>query len=349
MKKRIFTLMILISIGINSFALPGVKSFINDTSGEYVFYKDFSFTKESYIGIIYYNDSTYALRYYSPVNKKNITTYITVNPKSENLEFTGEKIVGITSGDDSAIVNYLHDIFYELNSRRKKLNEEIFNSKDKNFSSNQIYEQFGGSVELTFNNLIPIFNLESIRKANGDYLLQLQTIGLLTDSKDSSFDNFQGFEKENYNAKKSKKIKKTEMKIFDVLDKKIQLDQNWTQSMENLFFLKEDALLMLNEVSVPESLSPEMFKIILTRQFIQSTATSYADWQYSSIKNLDNNVIKISNIFFQPQSKNITRDFKILKQNEDGKFTLMTLTIFDSIYKKNKKYFDLILENYISK
>ena len=43
-----------------SFAVPGVTQQIADTSGEYAFYKDSSFNRTSYIGIIYYNDSTYA-------------------------------------------------------------------------------------------------------------------------------------------------------------------------------------------------------------------------------------------------------------------------------------------------
>jgi len=43
----------------NLFALP-------DASGEYVYYRDSSFNRESYIGFLYYDDSTYEARYYAP-------------------------------------------------------------------------------------------------------------------------------------------------------------------------------------------------------------------------------------------------------------------------------------------
>jgi hypothetical protein len=36
------------------FAVPGVKQFIPDASGEYVYYKDSTFKRESYIGILVY-------------------------------------------------------------------------------------------------------------------------------------------------------------------------------------------------------------------------------------------------------------------------------------------------------
>lgn len=38
------------------------------------------------------------------------------------MEFTGEKIQGAVSEQDTEIINYLHDLFYEFTSRRQKEN-----------------------------------------------------------------------------------------------------------------------------------------------------------------------------------------------------------------------------------
>ena len=52
------------------------------------------------------------------------------------------------------------------------------------------------------------------------------------------------------------------------------------------------------------------------------------------------------NVFYQPESENVTRDFKIITQNKDGTISLLTLTIFDSVYQKNRSYFTKIIESY---
>ena len=44
------------------FALPGVTKKIPDLSGQFVYYEDKSFERESYFGIIFYDEGTYGLR-----------------------------------------------------------------------------------------------------------------------------------------------------------------------------------------------------------------------------------------------------------------------------------------------
>ena len=49
-----------------SHALPCVAQYIPDSSGEYVYYEDKSFKNETFVGFLYFNDTTYAARNYSP-------------------------------------------------------------------------------------------------------------------------------------------------------------------------------------------------------------------------------------------------------------------------------------------
>ena len=101
MKKTILTLAFTFIASFSAFSLPGTKQYIPDISGEYVYYRDRSFKNESIVGFLFYNESTYAARFYSPADEKNstserdITIYVSVNPESKaGMEFTGEKIQG---------------------------------------------------------------------------------------------------------------------------------------------------------------------------------------------------------------------------------------------------------------
>ena len=351
---RTFLAAVLISLNLicttKAFALPGVTPYIDDASGEYVFYKDNSFSRTSYIGFLYYNESTYAARYYAPSDstkslvEKDITLYLTINPENSQLEFTGENMTGLTSNDDADVVNYIHDLFYELSARRQNL--EV-NGIQK-VTVKQDYAQFGGTVTLNFSSLVPIFNLDSIVDLDGTPIIQVQTAGLLTSSNDKSFSNFKGFENLPADKKRSfnKKMfaKKAE---YNYENQTVTLDNQWTQSMDNLWLLGDSALLTLNVINTPEvfTSSKKDFTSALTRKLMQSTEGSYSVWP-RMIFNADNNTTKITNLFYQPESGNVTRDFKIITKLADGKYNYFTLTVFESVYEKNKKYFDKIIKSY---
>ena len=55
--KKIFLFCSIFFVTNFVFAVPGVESFIPDSSGEYVYYRDYSFERESYVGVLYYDDS----------------------------------------------------------------------------------------------------------------------------------------------------------------------------------------------------------------------------------------------------------------------------------------------------
>lgn len=348
LKKIILSLFITAICVSSVFSLPGVKSYIPDSSGEYVYYKDKSFNRTSYIGFLFYDESTYAVRYFAPEDtkksllEKNIVLYFSVNPNNPQLEFTGEKITGVIKEEDAEIVNYLHDIFYEFVSRRQKLLADI--SKE-NVVQTQDFNQFGGDVKIKFNRYVPIFNIESISAIDNTPLFSVETIGLLTSSDDTSFANYSGVEglpkDKKKNPKKYGKAKKIE---YTFEGQKLALDEEWKQSMENLWLLGDDAVLTVTEFEFPEN-KTEINKEIFIRKLIQGTTMSYALWNFKSIVEKDNKVT-VMNVYFQPETENVTRDYKILIFSGKGKVSLLSLTIFDSVYQKNKKYFDSILLNY---
>ena len=332
------------------FALPGVKPYTPDFSGEYVYYRDRSFKTASIVGFVYYNDSTYAARYYAPADAKaqtperDITIYLSIDPASEHIDFTGERIIGSSdSMEDTEVVNYLHDLLYEFTARRQKI---TLTGLDAVKSSEEFF-QFGGTVTVTYSTLIPIFNIYGINAADGTAVFELQTTGLLANSGDPSFTAFKGVDglpKDNARTFK-KKSAKAQLVSFD--GQQVKLDTQWEHSMDNLWLLGESALLTLTTIELPESFaeSPALFRAILVRRLSESTTGSYSLWQkrqFSSKGNKDS----VTNVFYQPDNGDVTRDFKVLTQLANGNFAYLTLTVFDSVYQKKKSYFNKILKSY---
>lgn len=193
--KKALAVLLFLSITAVLSAFPGITSLFPTASGQYVYYRDYTFTEESYIGFLQYDEGTYAIRYYTPVATDGalpiIEMYVTLNTEVDYVDITGEKIASPITQIDTEVMNYMHDMLYEFAARRKKLNDADFFST---VTSNEDFMQFGGDVSITWDFYIPIFNLHSITDENGDVLLEAVTLGALANNNDQSFASFAGFE-----------------------------------------------------------------------------------------------------------------------------------------------------------
>ncbi|MCR5607393.1 MAG: hypothetical protein K6F69_11335 [Treponema sp.] len=334
------------------FAIPGVNHYIKDISGEYVYYQDTTFTKPSYVGFLYYDDNTYAARFYSPAKDSEapIEVYIlfTIDPNQEKLTFTGEKVIAEVEGD-STLINYLHDLCYDLTIRRQRAGDI---GKNTDFLMKENYDLFGGSVNMKYNSLIPIFNLKTILNDLGDEQFKILTTGRLTSSADNSFEEFKGFPKELKDKKrKTPKVnKKTNEITFTVNSKQsLQLDSSWKQSLENMWLQGDSAILTMNEFEIENSSIDA--SDILIRQIMESTENSYIDWNNTELSKIyDENKspigYNVKAVYYQPKAGNVTRDTKILTKTSENTFAFFSLTVFDSIYNKKAKYYDKIIGSY---
>ncbi|MBQ3836131.1 MAG: hypothetical protein II814_03280, partial [Treponema sp.] len=240
------------------FALP-------DASGEYVYYLDSSFNRESYIGFLYYDDSTYEARYYAPATEtlaeKNIDMLFSVAQENGRMELTGERFVVPPQQEDVAIVNYIHDLLYELSGRRGKLLEEPLVDYENNkapfmqagvFVSDD-YEAFGGPVKMLYDEVVPIFNLKKIIDYSGRDVFVVATIGQLESSKDKSFAEFvpqslaaKGTAKREprqfKNAKKESLSLRVEIGKSAALSQSVLADKNWSLAGASVWTLGDCAI-----------------------------------------------------------------------------------------------------------
>lgn len=347
--KKLFSFLFLITITFTSiWSLPGFESYLPDTSGEYVYYKDNTFNRESYLGILYYDESTIQVRYYAPVDpvqklpENEVSLLLSINPDSPHMEMTGERIISsITpNSDDVTIVNYLHDILYEFSAHRIKVDDV----SDRNVAVYQNFSQFGGNVEITYDCTIPLFNIREIKKSDGTKLLTCYTTGQLVNELDRSFDTFKAFPKDTY--KKGWKHYMWSRSVEQTFENQsVTLDKKWEPLMENMWALDDDAMLSLSSIP-PVSTDKKATENFLIRFLVKGKQGAYL--KYDTLKiNTDNNKIKISVETYNPENqKTAINNIIILERDDSDYMDMLNLVTFKQPWLNNKKYFEKLLDSY---
>lgn len=362
-------LLLLVAAVTPAAAFPGIQSYLKDESGQYVYYRDYTFPYEAYVGFLHYDEGTYGMRFYAPNQPlegvsqaaaqagvatkggmvgapKSVEVLFTVNTESNVTEMTGEKFLTNITGNDTEIVNYLHDLVYEFSARRRKLADPVVT---KEASSREDFSQFGGTVTMKYSFDVPIFNLKEIIGADGAPSFQLATVGALASSSDNSFFEFTGFpapmqdKARNFTSTQKKPSQKVRYQ-----SQEIKLDHQWTQAAENMYLLGDVAMVAMTEFQPSEQVATAGSTAILDafcRNLSLGTTGSYTDWGNRKIQRSKNS-LEVSLRTHIPEDNAVSQNFKFITKNKAGGYSIMTLTIFDRAYKDNRKYFDAIVKSY---
>ena len=350
--KKLLLLFTLLLSGTLSFALPGFTPFVPDTAGEYVWYRDSSFTRESYIGILSYDEQTYQIRYYAPADRDtlqpetSLALLFTINPESDFFDMTGEKIITEVDpyGDDVDILNYLHDLLYEFSSRRIKLDNlagsEIFTTQE--------FDQFGGKVTMCFDSLIPLFNIKQILGANSELLFSCVTFGRILSGEDTTFDDFKGFvPAQDYHAPTIKKIKGKSTKYKTEDGQQITLDTNWTQEMENCWMYGDEAMITI--ASIPQYFEDQALNdLFVMRRILESTGGSYTDFETAEFTfDVKKYTVKILARSSQPENNRIVYVIKQITTNPSKEInSYLSLAAYEDSYLNKSSYYTKLLKSF---
>ncbi|HZK19275.1 MAG TPA: hypothetical protein VFC68_00975 [Treponemataceae bacterium] len=332
--KRFFIVCTVCFFAMPLTALPGIKDFLPTENGQFVYYRDYTFSYEAYIGFLQYDASTYAIRYFAKSPAKGlpiIELILTLNTDSDFIEITGEKIVSKVTNNDIDIMNYMHDMLYELSARRKKVNNETVTTHVKSFEE---YLQFGGNVHLFYNPIVPLFNLQTIKDSDKNILLEAVMIGKITNESDFAWSHFFGTphtlpEVYTYNEKQ---VNNLTQKGFTTID------NQWEQIMDNFFLLDDNALMFETEVQTKEYFS-------LLRAFSLSDNNKTVYFKNQTIKTTNDGSIILSNLINDNQTKEYQQDIKILSAIDKGSCKITGLTVFDGFFQSNKDYFNMLIKN----
>lgn len=346
--KKLFLLLVLCVMPFSLFAIPGVVDIIPTNSGQYVYYRDYGFTWETYIGFIQYDEATYGVRYYAPnpdLGSQDIEILLTIDPTQDYVLMTGEKIVSDVTMDDNTMINYLHDMFYELAPRRKnvvldyvapELDTELATTKQ--FVHDDFF-QYGGSVLMEYDLHIPIFNLRSIKSGN-EIVLEAVTMGQLTETGDPAFSNFKGF------PTLPSKEPNSELVIKD-------LENQWLDEGGGFYFIGSESMLFSYDAEFPvnfvDSYNVSVYDFI-AKDFSLSGLDSYVYLPEQKVE-LVNDSLVVTNSIYMPVMNQFTKDIKILKSYEESatELQLYNITLFSSfheIYYSNEAEFNDFLDSF---
>ena len=353
MKKSLLTLIILLGSVTGLFALPGFTPYVPDTAGEYVYYRDYSFAHETYIGILNYDDTSYQIRYYTPANRdfavpeKSIALLFSVNPESDFFDMTGERIITDIDpyGDDVDILNYLHDILYEFSARRIKCDElgaqPVF--------STQEYEQFGGNVTICFDSLIPLFNIKSIKNnQDGNLAFTCVTYGRIINAQDTSFEDFKGLlPSKPYHAPTVKKVKGKAKKFTTQDGQTITLDSNWEQKMDNLWMFGEEASVSI--ATIPGYFEDnDLNTLFVLRRITESTSGSYTDIQNMELTTDSKHFItKVTAHISQPDNNKVVYVIKEITTNPNAQLnSYVSIAAYEDNFLEKSSYYTKLLKTF---
>lgn len=362
--KKTFLSLLLINLSFLIFALPGFTSYIEDRPGEYVYYRDYSFTRESYIGILTYDASTYEIRYYAPADgttlqpEKAISLAVAINPESDHWDMIGEKVIAGISDDpnDIDILNYMHDILYEFSSRRIHLGDlnpetnenykttNSTNMLEQGITDGQEYEQFGGSVFVKFNPIIPLFNIKSIKGSDDTLLLDCVTIGSIRSGDDPAFRNFKGLKKTTKTElEKNFKNKAKTVKIASESKQNFTIDQNWEQPLANIWNLGNEAVITTFTFDSFSDIPAKDSKMLI-RYLLASSADAYTDISTAEVlTDKKNKQFKITCDTYQTSGTAI-KNTKYLQDSANPLY--FSLAVYAEGFEARSAYYNKILKSY---
>lgn len=362
MKKLLISLIVFTAILFTSTALPGVNHFIKDNSGEYVYYRDRSFTRESYIGFLTYDDLTYAARYFAPATEelpaKNIEFLFTLDGSKSYIDISGERFLTPVAQEDTEIVNYIHDLVFSFGKRRQNIGEispRVETDSSINpavtysdatvllnsgfISSDEMY-QFGGKVNIYYDYLVPVFNIKKVENVT-ESVMEVVAIGALKSSSDRSFSTFSPVKPVEQSSHKISG-KKPVTKTLEIGSTKITLDDSWTQAgqVENFFFRGDSAMLGVGMIN------PEEFYYYLKTSLL-SSQDSFLPWEKISIIKSQKQITVYSTAYTGTSNNSKVNSFLLKSgKSSQGEVAMFSLVVFEPDYLKDKKYFTNILKSW---
>jgi len=358
MKKFLITLLICLS-GL-AFAVPGIQSYIPDQAGEFVYYKDNSFSRESYIGILAYDANNYQIRYYAPATTTNpvekiVATAVSTDVVNGHFDLTGENILiaDYANEDDIDIINYLHDILYEFASRRNKLDDLTPNSKGyvnynslnaNGLSVSSDYAQFGGNVTIVYDVMIPFFNIKKIIDAKGKAVFECVQLGKISSIDETLFDKYTPVPESARVKVNSLKQKKSKENTYDFNGRKVVLDSSWEKKLDYLYVQNDDAIISLASYVVPSEIKDEAYVLYtLIRNLLESKDDNYIDFNACDVI-FENGKVRIYFDTYSAQTKNVFYTAKYLTKTAENTYDYLSFAAKKANYLQKRNYYDKVIK-----
>ena len=335
------------------------SAFPASVSGDYVVYRDYTWGKPTWVGFLYYNDTTYGAFVITPETGSNVSLLFSAEILDGKMVLTGQNIISKITPDDVLAVNYLMRLLPDLYSWRMSSDSASF-AVTAGVSSGAVagkaavrspllpslvtqkrnLQSFGGDVSLSFAPEIPLFGLRDITSASGNPSLELVRMGRVQSGGDKEFFAFKPMGDVKAGIGLSvPSARKVESKTVDGV--KLNLDGQWTMVADNTFFLGNAAVIIVDTLDLSLMQIPrENLPLSLMRMFSLSSMTSLTTPSELSL-NGNAKKFRIVNLIYDVESGSLHRDIKTCIPSADGKTcAVVSLSVSETAYRANAAYFD---------
>lgn len=316
-------------------------------SGDFVVYRDWSWEKPTWVGFLYYNDSTWGAFVKSPASGADVRLLFSTETLDGKLVLTGQNIVSKITQDDVLSVNYLMKLlplFHEW--RNGDASSAAFAAKESGRSTllppiatlAASDAMFGGAVTVTFAPEVPVFGLRALDGAGGKRIMTLERVGRVK-SSDAEFFSFVAPGEPKAGASLSLDAKRVaEKRVVDGVS--LSLDGQWTMYADNMFFLGNSAALIVDTLDLSLMQIPrENLPLSLVRMFSLSSAESWAEPSSLSVAGTASR-FTVTNLIFDSARGSLNRDIKTCVVSKDGaSCVVISLSVSETAYQANKAYF----------
>ena len=341
MKKNIIQLFIFFCFSMMQIFAQNKVGWKGTSSGDYIIYKDASWKDEAYLGFLYYNASSIGTFLYLPARSLRITILFSVEDVEGQLVLTGQNITSPRNNDELYIlaVNYLMDILPSLYEKKvmPSGNATVVKRERKTFDT----VQFGSSSTFYYASFLPFFYLESISDSNGKTMLSIEKIGRIANGSDADFFQFEVIKPDTIKEKKTNVVldKKAKKETINVEGIPITLDSQWTKIADNSFFMKDIAFLTINKVKDSSFGATEDFASSAIKLFSMSRKDIKLFFDKNELVQIKNG-FRFSSLQYDLQTRKKIKDIKIALKAEKNEHIIISLTVDNDFYTKNKLYFD---------
>ena len=326
MRKILISFLLLFA----SFFAFADEEIFSDRPGSYAIYNDLRFDEQTIIGICYVGENSVIARSYEVESGNELQLLIQL--KIEDNQITLGDNLRLLAGDlnsSSAASRLLPMLMNWANA--------WYNSKDE-IEKNNTYS-VSTDDDYSYKSWIPVFQLDSIGNRND---CSLFSIGLIADFSDSRFFGItsipQPVNSESYKIKKGKTIDV----VIDGLS--VPLDDNWKTEDKRIYRLQnktqQDAAFIIETINYVEAginSLQELAELLLIGNMNVIVLTDG-----TSIE-IEDNIYNITFKMYDPVQNKVTIQQTQLIDRNDGYVSMATLACYETLYLKNKKYFDKIL------
>lgn len=343
-----------------SSVLVSLSSFPPSLSGDYAVYRDYSWKAPTWVGFLYYDESTYGAVAVTPSTGARVKVLFSVETVDGKMILTGQNVVSKVTPDDVVTVNYLMSLLPEIwgwrslpdRSPAKAASDARLSGRSQRSERSPLLPptvsvsanlpDFGGDVTLTWAPEIPVFNLAGVNAAGGKPVLELARIGRIRSGGEDAFFGFLPTP----DAKSGVSFalpasRKAETRTVDGV--KLALDGQWTMVADNTFFLGDAAVIIVDTLDIALMQIPAVnLPLSMVRLFSLSSDFS---WSYPGEMAVSGSrrSFRVTNLFYDVKTGAANRDIKECRLREDGKkCVVVSLSVSETAYRANKSYFDAL-------